>query len=359
MRIAIVPWDENITENNIFIEKYAGYVDSHILLKKAFEKRNMEINTIDCYTNLRDVDWFLFFSLDYKWLYRILKLGLYKRMIYCSAEPDVVKPINSREGYTKLLKIFPFILTWNEELIDNKRIFKRNIPYYFNKQFGQNNFNKKKLLINISGNKTSNMKNELYSVREKVISFFEKNYFNIFDLYGTGWNKKKHPSYKGIVESKIEIYHNYKFALSLENTYGVKGYVTEKIFDCFCAGIVPIYKGASDINKYVPKSCYIDYDNFKSIDELAKFLIEMNEENYNKYLNSICCLLDSDIQMTFSSEKFCEYICKVFEKKMPDLKINKRYILYIKYKEMQQDISYRCMILRIKIKKVVLSWLHR
>lgn len=359
MRIALVPWDEKIVKNNIFIEKYEGYLDSHILLKKAFEKRNIEINTIDVYQNIQKVDWFLFFTLDYKWLYRVIKAGLYKRMIYCSAEPDVVKPINSSNGYSKLLKIFPFILTWNEDLIDNKRIFKRNIPYYFSKKFGENRFDNKKLLVNISGNKFSDVQNELYSVREAVISFFEKYYSDDFDLYGTNWNKKKHPSYKGTVDSKTKTYHNYKFALSLENTYGVKGYITEKIFDCFCAGIVPIYKGASDINKYVPKSCYIDFDDFISMEDLARFLLDMDEMVYNEYLNAINSLLNSDIQDAFSSEMFCEYICKIFIADIPDFNIPKIFLPYAKLKEIQQDLQNRCMLFRKNTKKLILIYLHR
>ena len=36
----------------------------------------------------------------------------------------------------------------------------------------------------------------------------------------------------------------------------VKGYITEKIFDSFFAGVVPIYWGAENITDYVPKSLY-------------------------------------------------------------------------------------------------------
>ena len=38
----------------------------------------------------------------------------------------------------------------------------------------------------------------------------------------------------------------------------VNGYVTEKIFDAFKAGCVPVYWGAENITKYVPAECFID-----------------------------------------------------------------------------------------------------
>ena len=47
---------------------------------------------------------------------------------------------------------------------------------------------------------------------------------------------------------------HYRFYICYENTEGVEDYITEKIFDCFAAGFVPIYWGASNIEKYIPKN---------------------------------------------------------------------------------------------------------
>lgn len=86
----------------------------------------------------------------------------------------MVKPINSSEGYVKLKKIFPYIMTWNEELVDGDRIFKRIIPYYIERKPGNIPFCNRKLITNISGNKSSKNSKELYSERERAITFFEK-----------------------------------------------------------------------------------------------------------------------------------------------------------------------------------------
>lgn len=353
MNIAIIPWDESIKKDIIFIPKSKNYLDSHILLRKAFLDRGHDIHTIDMYENIEEIDWFLFFTLDYYWLNRVIQAGMHNKMIYCSSEPAVVKPINSFKGYKKLLKIFPYIMTWNEDLVDDNRIFKRNIPYYFFKYYGDKTFNERKLLVNMSGNKSSKHPKELYSERIKVINYFEENYPEHFDLYGPGWDKKRHPCYKGIVENKFKTYGNYKFALSLENTYGVKGYITEKIFDCLTAGIVPIYMGAENINEFVPENCYISYSKFSTISDLADYLFLMDELKYNEYINNIDKLLNSDIQRPFSSETFCEDILAVINTGNIMLSIPSYIHALIKARCLQDKINMRYIASKKAIKKII------
>lgn len=226
----------------------------------------------------------------------------------------MVKPINSSEGYVKLKKIFPYIMTWNEELVDGDRIFKRIIPYYIERKPGNIPFCNRKLITNISGNKSSKNSKELYSERERAITFFEKNYSRQFDLYGTGWDVKEHPSYKGTPENKYEIYHKYKFALALENTKDVTGYVTEKIYDCLVAGTVPIYEGAKDIIKHVPQECFIDYSRFVSLQELADYLTGMTESEYYNFQRSIENFLDSGIETSLGGAAYAQNIYFVINK---------------------------------------------
>ena len=308
MQVALVPWDERIKQNNIYTPKDKIHVDSHVLLKRAFLEHGDDINTIDMYDNLSDIDFFLFYKIDVKLLKKLKALGLSNRCIYCNGEPPVVKAINSEKGYQKLKHIFPYIMTWNDDLVDNVRIFKRNIPYHFIKQFGKVEFSKRKLLINISGNKHSRHPQELYSEREKVVTFFEKNYPDEITLYGIDWSKKKHLSYQGIIGNKTEVYHHHKFALSLENMRDVKGYVTEKLLDCFVAGIVPIYMGASNIKEFIPAECYIVYEQFKSLSDLANYLKSISEYDYQSYINAISRYLDTGIKDVFSSELYYSQI---------------------------------------------------
>lgn len=313
MKVAFIPWDDSINHNNIYIPRYEGYEDSHVLLKQAFIQNGDDINTVDMYENLEDVDLFLFSIVDYQWLDKVVKAGQIEKCVYCSGEPPVVRPLNCMEGYQKLMEVFPYIMTFDDALVDDRRIFKRNLPYYFNERRGNIPFCDRKLLVNISGNKQSDHPKELYSEREKVISFFEKNYPEHITLYGPGWSKDKHPSYNGYIDDKADAYYTHKFALALENMHDIRGYITEKIFDCFEMGIVPIYWGASDIKEYVPESCFIDYTEFKDLNELAVYLLSMSEEKYNSYLEAIHKLFHSDIEIPFSSDRFYEQIKKVYE----------------------------------------------
>lgn len=328
MKIAIIPWNEDYYNNRIFDVENRKLNRDHLMtpyffMKKEFEKNGDELNTVDLYDDLSKVDYFLFFDFIQEWLIRLSRLGLEGRMIYCNGEPEVVKPMNSKAGYEKLKKYFPYIMTWNDDLIDDERIFKRIIPYFFEKRPGAKPFAKKKLLTNISGNKFSHDEKELYSERERLITYFEQNYASQFDLYGAGWDIKEHPSYKGKPENKYEVYHNYRFALSLENTKGVKGYVTEKIFDCIVADIVPIYQGADDILDYVPKECFIDYSQFTSMSELADFLVHMSEEEYSVYLEAMHDFLESDMIRKLDGAEYAKNIYHVITKKtQPDFRIN-------------------------------------
>lgn len=65
-----------------------------------------------------------------------------------------------------------------------------------------------------------------------MIEYLEQNDHE-FDLYGYGWEKEGFKSYKGSVKDKLEILSHYKYCVCYENMRGEKGYITEKIFDCF------------------------------------------------------------------------------------------------------------------------------
>jgi len=352
MKIAFIPWDKSIKGDNIFIPKNEEYLDSHIILSKELHKLGYEIHTIDMYNNLDEVDCFLFSKLDYKWLNIIIKKHLLHLAVYCSAEPAVVVPLNSREGYKYLLRIFSNVLTWDDDLVDNNHVFKRNIPYYFVNHIENVPFKEKKLLTNISGNKKSVHPNELYSERAKVISWFEKNHPNEFDLYGYGWNVKQHPSYIGCIDSKFEVYHKYKFALCLENMCDVKGYITEKICDCICAGIVPIYYGASNITEYIPQNCFIDYASFGSVAELRQFLISMTETQYNVYLTALSSYLNEHNNEPFSERVLSMCIANVIQNgdhAQHNLGICLKTSLRLK--ELKNDVNVIMLNARIKLAK--------
>ena len=62
----------------------------------------------------------------------------------------------------------------------------------------------------------------------------------------------------------------------------MKGYVTEKIFDCIYAGTIPLYLGASNIESLVPRDVYVDCRQFKSWRELKIKIESMTESDVSK-----------------------------------------------------------------------------
>ncbi len=301
MNIAIIPWTEDYGDDRMFDKtdrkiNRDNLMSPYLSFRAFFEDRGDTVHTVDRYPDLTKVDRFLFFDLFPEWLIKLHDLGLDDRAVYCNAEPETVTQLHTREGYEKLKNLFPYIMTWNEEVIDNERIFRRIIPYYFEEHFGNIPFAERKLLCNISGNKFSDSPKELYGERRRIIRYFEEHYPEDFGLYGTGWKKEEYPSYQGAPPDKFSVYHQYRFAVCLENTKNVRGYITEKIYDCLVSGIVPVYAGAENITSAVPKECFLDYNKIGSPEALAKILTGMKEEEYEGFLSAARAFLDTDIR---------------------------------------------------------------
>ena len=77
----------------------------------------------------------------------------------------------------------------------------------------------------------------------------------------------------------LRIYNRYKFIICFENSK-TPGYVTEKIFNVFLSGSIPIYDGAPNINEYIHSCSMIQLDE-KTIPKIE--LLNNNEKT--KYLD--------------------------------------------------------------------------
>lgn len=132
---------------------------------------------------------------------------------------------------------------------------------------------------------------ELYSRRIEAMASLAKD--GLVDLYGRGWEKwwsseSMWPAYwknrkvllsihRGSCRSKIETLSQYRFCLCFENM-AMKGYVTEKIFDCLYAGAIPLYLGATDIESLIPAGAYVDCRQFGSWDEMRDAVMSMTAQ---------------------------------------------------------------------------------
>ncbi|RUM91425.1 MAG: hypothetical protein DSZ27_06455 [Thiomicrospira sp.] len=245
-------------------------------------------------------------------------------------ESELIRPDN---WHVDKHQAFNKVFTWNDGFVDNVKYFKMNFPFIIPKRISKDISKKEKLCTLISGNKKVNHPLELYSKRVEIIRWFEENHLEQFDLYGMGWdsyrfsgpklvralNKIKpltrllapiFPSYRGKVEQKKTVLEKYKFAICFENARDISGYITEKIFDCFVAGCVPVYWGADNIDNHIPNSCYIDMRNFPTYESLYSFLINISDHEYENYLN--------EIELFFASEKAERFSASYFVRTLID-----------------------------------------
>lgn len=102
-------------------------------------------------------------------------------------------------------------------------------------------------------------------------------------------------SYKGYIGYKHSHYYSlkkineYLFNWCSEPIYHELwgwNYVTERLFNCFKSKTVAIYYGCYNIQDLVPTNIFIDYRNFKDIDDLSKYLIEFSKDK-KKYTEMV------------------------------------------------------------------------
>ncbi len=223
-----------------------------------------------------------------------------KAVLFMWEPPVVQKNLYTNRFNSKFKRIY----TWNDDLVDNKKYFKFYYPVLQKMRDHLPSFAERKLLTQISGNKKSKHKKELYTQRRSVIEYFQNKPEGEFEFFGTGWEKENFRHCKGSTADKYETLKNYRFSVCYENMHDVKGYITEKIFDCFAAGTIPIYWGASNITDYIPKECFIDRREFASFEDVLNRIRSMDQETYETYLKNIQAFLESDNAQLFSQEMF-------------------------------------------------------
>jgi hypothetical protein len=226
-----------------------------------------------------------------------------ERLVLLLHEPPTVEEAGYKPDFQAH---FGKILTWDDDLVDGKKFFKYHYPDLKPLLPDLVSFEEKRFCVLFGTRRASKHPKELYREREKVIRFFETKPVGEFDLFGNNWEKRKYTSWRGRASDKLDLLKRYKFSICYENMKEVKGYITEKIFDCFAAGNVPVYLGASNITDYIPKECFIDRRAFGSEQELYDFLKAMTPETYAQYLDSAKRYLESEKAQLFSSEHFIE-----------------------------------------------------
>jgi alpha(1,3/1,4) fucosyltransferase len=313
--IAIVPNEDYLLENKVFIdnEESTGTFQFAHHFKMHLEESKYKVRTIDLFHNINEVDYVVFFKLDFFYLNKCLSNQTKTRLIYFAWEPEIISKENSKKSLFRLLDYFDYIYTWHSDLqyTDSrfkKLVYAQKLDYNLSK-ISQVEFSKKIILSQISSNKTSIHKDELYSLRAKINRRACDYFGSSFRYYGFGW--KSEPCYGGEVQNKIQIFKNSRFAVCIENS-SYRGYITEKIWDIFKSNIVPICYGNFSFDASIPSNCYIDMSLFSNLNDLFKYIESMSLDDYNLILDNINTFINSRQSDVFR----IEYFMKQFENDM-------------------------------------------
>ncbi|RCS57405.1 glycosyltransferase family 10 domain-containing protein [Parvibium lacunae] len=326
----------NISNNSIFDLAAAGNRDNcyypYWYLKCLLEQHRILLQTPDRICSDAAEVWYL--DMD------VQSHASSKRDFLILLETELLKPQN---GVTAKLANYRKIFTWRDDLVDDNRYIKINFPNQLVIPEVGDWRARDKFCCMIAGNKTTAISDprELYSERVETIRWFEQNAPHDFDLYGMDWdipapptsgvigkivlkiyrktfdlfkiNKIYHPfrSYRGPIKQKSSILRKTKFAICYENVCDLPGYITEKIFDCFFSGCIPVYWGADNITDHIPANCFIDRRDFADIQTMYSYLKSINEEKYTTYQQAISDFLQSPASYSFSAEYFAETITKI------------------------------------------------
>lgn len=193
-----------------------------------------------------------------------------------------INKIEITDNYIAIPMIYNFI-----------NYFKNNYEYI--KPSEIISFNKKKFCLVI--NKSSINKDiEVYSsILNKYGNIDNINLYNELILNKSCYNSVE----------LLNVFNKYKFILCFENSYN-DGYITEKIFNCFFARTIPIYKGSNIIDNYINEKSYLKSDNIDILEKNIEYIIN-NQEEYNKLIYS------NKISNNYDNENY-EEILKIFIK---------------------------------------------
>jgi hypothetical protein len=370
LRIALYfdPPTHHFLRDRLFDLNYAAHAGDQILapyahLKEFLNTRGIDVHTADYLPSEPDGELNLYVSSG--------RLTEYKKLInrkdvvlsaFFAMECPTVEPIMYRE-LKHAQHHFKRVFSWSDSASLEPFVGGplRCLPMRWPQSFDsvhEESWNRRNrgFLVLINGNKLPRYASpcrELYSERMRAIEYFGRT--GEIDLYGHGWDGptyiigrvfvpgtfgKAMPGtvqrinrtvvgywqhifpdprlvaarkvYRGFAVSKAETLARYTFSLCFENSI-LKGWTTEKIFDCFFAGTVPVYWGAPDIEEHIPRECFIDMRRFSGYPELKDYLKSLTHQQIKAYRESAREFLNSPRFRPFTKQAFAEIFAAMIE----------------------------------------------
>jgi hypothetical protein len=340
LNVYIYPWSSDLLQDRLFrnedFKGPTGYKWIWYLVKELLEREGICVHTADAISNAESDDVFVALSKiwfrDNLW-HHYSRLAYEKRMhrrILLEGEPPVISP-NMYIGMRRLSGIFNELyyccklsdtffsgplknLLFNHG-IESAKYFRlsASMDTILESKFERRS---RRFMVMINANKYPILPyRELYSSRIKAVNYF--GYEEGFDLYGKWWNRitfyphildmrAVRACYKGIIpslEEKYDVLSKYTFSLCFENCR-IEGYSTERIFDCFSVGTIPIYYGDPLISQMIPRDCFIDFSEFQDFRLLNEYLRSLSEDDVDRYRRNIRQFMHSPAFDPFKVETF-------------------------------------------------------
>jgi hypothetical protein len=238
------------------------------------------------------------------------------RTIAVLYEPDTIIQNNYAKDF---LDSCEKVFTWDDRIVDNEKFIKSNFTTNLQDAYMPTpdevfkNYHTRKLICLMNTYKNSSHPLSLYNKRIGAIKFFASHAPKDFDLWGRNWNPRDFahgaPFYKGATNDKLKTLANYRFCLAYENCQ-MYGYISEKMIDCFMAGVVPVYLGAHNVRDHIPPECFVDVNDFHTYEELYEYLIEMPSYEYMDRLVAIRKFITSSESEQFYNAHFVDTLLK-------------------------------------------------
>ena len=255
-----------------------------------------------------------------------------KAYVYLYENP-LIRPLNRDLA---VLENYERWFGWDGQLAADARFVQVPYPNAFPSRAAAGPEARPLFCVLVSSNKALMVHDErdLYGERVRIIDWYEANAPGDFHLYGKGWEVRasrpgrigrllgkfakliarirkpasSYATWKGPVDDKIELLGRARFCIAHENCRDLPGYVTEKLFDCFRAGCVPVYVGPAEIADLVPPDCFIDGRRFAAPGALHAFLRSVDDERYIAYQDAARAFLASARATPFGRENFVQKI---------------------------------------------------
>jgi hypothetical protein len=318
-------------KNNVLFKEGAGENNGEFFLpyqklRQEFLRNGVELNTEDVNSGKK-----VAFELYINCCRQTPKARAY---VYLYENP-LIRLINRNR---RMLDRYAKWFTWDGDLLDDDRAVRLFYPNQLEPADHKGPQERPLFLVLVTTNNAIKDYDprEQFGARVEIIKWYERHAPNDFHLFGRGWDcpaalsgrwgqicnqarkiiarvfpvKSPFATWRGPVASKSELLTRTRFSLAYENSRDLPGYITEKLFDCFRSGCVPVYIGPKEIHDYVPADCFIDGRKFPTTAALHSHLLTIDDAAYRGYQERIRAYLRSEQAHPFSQDHFAEVIVR-------------------------------------------------